>query len=312
MKAHGQQTWQQASNQHMTPRGDPSGWRIPMRIPSNPWGNHMNSQANTQAPGWRPGMQRPTAPSAQSAPSGGGGGGGGFGAPSGPTPEQRRAAGNLGIIAGWNAGSTTDQHGRQLGNFDMSDEQNRALADVQIQQAQRQAAGDRFARNRNMQTMSQGLTSQMGNAMQGSGLFGFMDMLRGRTDLDNNAVWQQLTQNRNQIENSFTEAYNANRLARNDATINAEFALRGIEGDHAAQLNNIHPDLFVRPGSGAASHGSAGFFDQHRVQPNLAQLAGYTMPNNAAQGAANVQGPNQLGGPGTFAALMNQYNQRSR
>jgi len=255
-------------------------------------------------------------PRTQSGGGGGGfaprGGGGGGGASSGPTPEQRRAADNLGHISGWNAGSTTNQHGQQMGNLKMSNEQNRALADVQRHQAARQGTAERFARNRNMQTMAQGLTSQMGNAMQGSGLFGFMDMLRGRTDLDNNAVWQQLTQNYNNIENAFTEAYNANRLAMNDASINAEFALRGIEADHAAQLNNIHPDLFVRPGQGAATHGSAGFFEQHRQPANLAQLAGYIMPNNASQGAANVQAPNQLGAPGSFAALMNQYNQRSR
>ena len=258
-------------------------------------------------------------PGGQNNPGGTGGGGnqgpsggGGAGANAGPTDQQRQAAGNLGTIAGFNADATRTQFGQQMGNFDMSDEQNRALADRERTQASRNISGDRFAQQSRMQSAAQGLIRQGGNAFNSSTTFDFLDMLRHREDLDNAEAWNTLRQSWESIEDRFTEAYNANRLARNDLAANAEFALRGIEADTAAQRNNIHPDLFVAPGSGAAGFGASGFFDENRVAANLAQLSGYITPDNAQQGAFAQQGANQLGGGGHFAALMNQYNQRRR
>ena len=47
------------------------------------------------------------------------------------TDRERQAADHLGTIAGYNAQSTHNQLKQQLGNYDLADQQNRSLADVQ-------------------------------------------------------------------------------------------------------------------------------------------------------------------------------------
>lgn len=226
------------------------------------------------------------------------------------TEAQRKAAGNLGSLAGFNADSTKNQLGQQLANYDMSDVQNRSLADVQLDQNSRKAAGDRFGANKKLQTATHGVLGAAGNALQGSSLFELLNMLNTRTDLDNNEVWSTLTQNQNAVNNAYQEAFNANRLSRNDAASNAEFGLRGIEADTASQLNNINPDLFVAPGSGASSVGATGTYDKTKQPAAQAQLSGYIMPDAGKPGATKVQGANQQHGGSYFDQLMNQYNQR--
>src|SRR5574344_104803 len=133
------------------------------------------------------------------------------------TDRERQAADHLGTIAGYNAQSPHNQLKQQLGNYDLADQQNRSLADVQRDQNSRKAASERFGQNKKLQSSTQGLLGAAGNALNGTGLYRVLDMLATRTDLDNNEVWNALAQNQNTVENAYNESMNQNVLARNDA-----------------------------------------------------------------------------------------------
>lgn len=201
------------------------------------------------------------------------------GSRSGPSSAQRKAAANLGSIAGFNATTAKRQYDETIRNYDISDEQNRELARVQKVQNSRKGASDRFGQAKKMQASVSSMRNAAGNALQGSGTYGIIDMLRGRTDIDNNEVWNTLHQNQNAVQNALDEALNANVLARNDARAATAASLRGIEADTAAQLNNIDPSLYVAPGTGGASFGSDYYnTDSGRTPANEATMAGYFMP----------------------------------
>ncbi len=211
--------------------------------------------------------------------SSGGGYGGSSGGSSGPSASDKKAAANLGKIAGFNAQTAKDQLADSLRGFDMSDKQNRSLAGVQKVQNSRKGASDRFAQAKKMQASVASMRNAAGNALQGSGTYGIIDMIRGRTDLDNNEVWSILHQNQNAVQNALDESLNANVLARNDARAATAASLRGIEADTAAQLNNIDPSLFVAPGTGTASFGSGAVGANTADTPaNRATMSGYFMP----------------------------------
>lgn len=227
------------------------------------------------------------------------------------TDRERTAASHLGGIAGYNAQTTKNQLAQQLGNYDLADTQNRKLADVQRSQNSRKSANERFGQNKKLQTSTQGLLGAAGNALNGSSLYGLLDMLATRTDLDNAEVWSTLAQNQNAVENAYNESLNQNVLARNDAAINAEQGLRGIQSDTSAQLNNINPNLYEAPGEGATSVGADGTYEANKRAANMAQLAGYIMPDDAMTAARKKQGANTVTNGGYFGRLLNSYNGRN-
>lgn len=228
------------------------------------------------------------------------------------TDRERSAADHLGSIAGFNAQSTKNQLMQQLGNYDTADKQNRQLADVQLDQNSRKSAQERFGQNKKLQSSVHSVLGAAGNAMNGSSLYELLNMIATRTDLDNAETWGALAQNQNTVENAYNESMNQNVLARNDAAINAEFGLRGIEADTAAQLNNINPSLFVEPGDGDTSVGATGTADANKKPANMAQLSGYIMPDDALTQARKVQKPNSMAGTSYYDKLINGYNERSR
>ena len=195
------------------------------------------------------------------------------------TDEQRQAANNLTTIANYNAQSTKNQLAQQLENYDLADKQNRALADTEKNQSSKSAASDRFAQNKKLQNATRGLLGTVGSGLYGSTLYNIMDMLRNRQDLDSQATLNTLQQNWDTAENAYNESANANVLSRNDAATNAEYALRGIQSDTAAQLNNINPDLFVAPGEGDTNVGADGTAADNKHEANLARMSGYIMPS---------------------------------
>ena len=195
------------------------------------------------------------------------------------TDEQRQAANNLTTIANYNAQSTKNQLAQQLENYDLADKQNRALADTEKHQSSKSAAADRFAQNKKLQNATRGLLGTVGSGLYGSTLYNIMDMLRNRQDLDSQATLNTLQQNWDTAENAYNESANANVLSRNDAATNAEYALRGIQSDTAAQLNNINPDLFVAPGEGDTNVGADGTAADNKHEANLARMSGYIMPS---------------------------------
>lgn len=195
------------------------------------------------------------------------------------TDEQRQAANNLTTIANYNAQSTKNQLAQQLENYDLADKQNRALADTEKDQSSKSAAADRFAQNKKLQNATRGLLGTVGSGLYGSTLYNIMDMLRNRQDLDSQTTLNTLQQNWDTAENAYNESANANVLSRNDAATNAEYALRGIQSDTAAQLNNINPDLFVTPGEGDTNVGADGTAANNKHEANLARMSGYIMPS---------------------------------
>ena len=221
----------------------------------------------------------------------------------GPSSAQRKAAANLGSIAGYNAITSKRQYDEAMRNYDMSDQQNRRLADVQYDQNSGKTSAERFAAEKRLQASTGGMLSAAGNAMQGSGTRNLIDMLQGRTDLDSGEALSTLTQNQNAVRNALDEALNANAIARNDTRASTAAALRGIEADMAAQLNNIDPELFALPGSGAAGFGSDYYNRASGRHPaHVAQRAGYYMPPMRGARTANARTGNTY-----FDTLLGSY-----
>ena len=141
------------------------------------------------------------------------------------------------------------------------------------------AGAVRLALNMLVQNATRGLLGTVGSGLYGSTLYNIMDMLRNRQDLDSQATLNTLQQNWATAENAYHESANANVLSRNDAATNAEYALRGIQSDTAAQLNNINPDLFVAPGDGDTNVGADGTAADNKHEANLARMSWYIMPS---------------------------------
>lgn len=202
------------------------------------------------------GPKAPTVPRTTTRRSTGGRSGGG----SSPkvTTSQRRAAKNLGAVAGYNADSTRQQLGRTLDTFAVSDQQNEAQAKTQHTQNSRNSAGERFAQLKKLQSSASAVSGAMGNAANGSGRRVLGEMLRSRNDMDSADSTRTLRSNQEAVSNALTEARNANTLAARNAASDAEYGLRGIESDTASQLNNIDPSLFVKPGTKSANLKSKG------------------------------------------------------
>jgi hypothetical protein len=230
----------------------------------------------------------------------GGSGGGG-------SSKNKKAAGQLLEIGQYNAGSVTGQLDKALGDYDLADRQNQGLADVQFEANSKQSAADRFAQAKKLQSSTRGILGAAGNALQGSQLGSLAGMIRDRTDLDTGEVLGTLTQNQNSVRNTLNESRNANTLARRDLMTNAEFALRGLEADTAAQLATLDPKLYKKPGSGVNLGSAAAGARRNTVAENKAMKSGYFLPDATPQ--AQPVGL-EMQGNSYFDKLLNAYNQR--
>lgn len=228
------------------------------------------------------------------------------------TDRERLAADRQKEIAKFNADAVKNQLSRQIANYDLANQQNRKLADVQLKQNSQKSEADRFEAQRNLQNAALGLLGSMGNtALNSSTTKNFMTMLEDRNDADNQTYWNQLQTNNNTVNNAYNESYNQNQVAKNDAAANAEKALRDIESDLSANLSNINPNLYVKPGVDDARMYSDWTYNENKVNPNLATLSGYIMPQNATtQDTRKVSGRNQLQGNDYFSRLVNNNNRR--
>lgn len=226
------------------------------------------------------------------------------------TERERLAAARQKEIAARNAEGVKNQLRRQLANYDLADQQNAALRDVQLKQNERKAEADRFEAQRNLRNAALGLFGSMGNtAMNSSTLGNTMSMLRDRNDADNSVYWQQLMENRDTVLNAYDESVNQNQIAKNDAVINAEKALRDIEDDLSANLSNINPNLYEAPASASDIRFNATeLYNDNKVNPNIAKLAGYIMPENAEQTIRPQR--NRVQRNDYFGNLMNRFNRR--
>lgn len=241
------------------------------------------------------------------------------------TKRERKASQNQTAITKQNVRDVQNQLKRQLANYDFADQQNRALANTQLKQNSRKTSEDRFEAQRDLQASALGLLGSMGSAMNGSTTGNLMSMLNSRNDKDNNTYWSQHQVNQDQVENSYNDSVNQNRVARRDAMQSAEKAIRDIEGDWRANMNNINPNLF--PGGkgavgGDKALGSQTAWDANKAKKNNATISGYVIPDN--RGVANVptggsnpsqsmnvgETRNRLLGNDYFSQMMNRFNGR--
>ena len=235
------------------------------------------------------------------------------------TDRERTAAEHQTAISKQNVKDIKNQLARQLANYDFADAQNRALADAQLIQNSRKTSADRFEAQRDLQASALGLLGSMGSAMNGSATGNLLRMLESRNDKDNNTYWAQHQANQDSVENAYQDSINQNRVARRDAMQSAEKAIRDVEGDWRANMNNINPNLFPG-GSGAVGGdktlGSNTAWMPDKVKQNNAQVSGYVLPDNrgvrpARSYSMNTGGTrNRLGGNDYFSQMMNRFNGR--
>ncbi len=225
------------------------------------------------------------------------------------TERERLAAERQKEIARHNAAAVDRQYEQQLANYHQANVQNRKLADVQLKQNSRKNSTDRFEAQRDLQNAALGLMGSIGQGMNGSTTGNLMRMLYDRNDKENSTYWAQHQTNQDQVNNSYEDAYNQNQVAKMDAAINAEKALADIEGDLAANLSNINPNLYAKPGEGDANLGATGFLDRKRpaIEYGNARMSGYLTPDNAGY---KVGPRNRVGGDDYFAKLVNRFNGR--
>lgn len=220
------------------------------------------------------------------------------------TDRERLTAKHQRQLAAANVDSTRRQLAQQLENYDFANRQNRALADVQLQQNSRKTSADRFEAQRDLQNATLGLLGSMGNAMNGSSTGNLMRMLENRNDKENNTYWAQHQVNQDQVENSYNDSLNQNNVAKNEAAANAQKALADIQNDLAANLNNINPSLYIEPGTDGTQY-AAGTYDDNKVAENNARISGYLMPDNRNGAIRNRANNNDY-----FSRLLNGFNGR--
>lgn len=225
------------------------------------------------------------------------------------TDRERKAAENQKAIAQHNVQATKNQLAQQLGNYDFANRQNRRLADVQLKQNSRKTEADRFDAMRNLRNATTGLLGSMNQAMNGSSVGNLLSMLDDRMDKDNMTYWTQHQVNQNAVENAYDEAVNQNNVAKMDAIANAEQAIKGMEADLSANLNNINPNLYEAPGTGSANL-DADYASRQRIGENQAKLSGYLMPDNSRAQARRIQQPNKVQRNDYFGRLLNGFNNR--
>lgn len=223
------------------------------------------------------------------------------------TDRERKAAENQIDLAKKNADDVRNQVSKQLETYDYANRQNRSLADVQLKQNSRKNSADRFEAQRDLQNATLGLLGGMGNAMNGSSTGNLMRMLENRNDKDNNTYWAQHQVNQDTVENSYQDSYNQNQVAKRDAVTSAEKAIRDIESDLSANLNNINPNLYTKPGTGDADLNSGSVWNDNAngLQQANARISGYVMPDNR-----NGAQRNQLRQGDYFSRLVNRFNGR--
>lgn len=241
------------------------------------------------------------------------------------TDREQTAADNQTAISKQNVRDVQNQLKRQLANYDFSDAQNKALRDVQLKQNSRKTSADRFEAQRDLQAATLGLLGSMGTAMNGSSTGNLMSMLRGRNDKENNTYWAQHQVNQDQAENAYQDSLNQNRVARRDAMQSAEKAIKDIENDWRANMNNINPNLFPGANTTVGSDSKLSpntAWDEAKAKQNNATISGYVIPDNRGKGSMVTGGSlpsysmntgatrDRAAGGDYFSRLMNRFNGR--
>lgn len=241
----------------------------------------------------------------------------------GPTDNQKKAAGNLGAIVGYNADTIKDNYGDMMNVYDVADEQNEAARDNNILLARQNASSDWFRQHLKLQRTASALNDRSGNAMRGSYLYDYRDLLGTADDNIDAETLDTQRENVNSALMSYFETAAQNVVNRNEAAADVEKGLRELYADYMAQLNNIHPDLATD--IDAANHTlkpsdwlSTDFFDSHRTEAITPDRQGFYRPDQAntsarEQGLTGGNYNTASSAIGSYWDRMNRgYDQRTR
>ena len=243
----------------------------------------------------------------------GGGWGYGGGGSSGPTDNDRKAAGNLGAIVGYNADTLRDKFDQTMDTFDLADEQNKNLKDNNIAVAKASAGSDWFRQINKLQSTVHGLTDRAGNARRGSFLYDLNDLVAHADDDIDSTTLDEMRQNTNSILQSYFEALAQNNVNRQEAAMDTESGLRELFADYVAQVNNIHPDL-AEDMIDAKNHDLNGvdwldtnFFDKHKVEALKPERQGLYRPDQANNQARDEKNLDKEWGYNTASSAVRSY-----
>lgn len=222
---------------------------------------------------------------------GGGYSGGGGGGDSGPSDEDKEAFGNLGAITGYNAETLRNQYEDQMKVYDIADTMNQRMRDENVRQSRQKAGEDWFQQHLKLQRTASSLNDRSGNAMRGSYLYDYRDLLGTADDLIDAETLDTARSNIGQVLLSYFESKMDDVNNRNQAALNTEQGLRELYADYIAQGNNIHPDL-VASQIDTKNHTLKGsdwlktdWFDDHLVQAATPSKQGMFRPDSANQAA---------------------------
>lgn len=229
---------------------------------------------------------------------GGGGGygsGGGGGVSTGPTEEQKEAAGNLAAITNYNMGTLTGKAENADKAFDVSDEQNKNLQQFQLDNAKKTAGNDWYTQQQKLQGVLSQQRDVMGNSYYGSGMIDLLEDMARADDMSDVQTLNQLRENMDSIDSDYYQSIMATNNSRNELYLDTESDLRQLFSDYVAQLNNISadfvngeeddfPKLIDAKGRKlkVPSWFDADYFDEHFKQAVTPEYRGNIRPDQAA------------------------------
>lgn len=244
----------------------------------------------------------------------GGGGGGGY---TGPTDEQKKAFGNLGAITGENADILKDQYEDQMSIYDIADQMNQSMRDESLRQAKQKAGTDWFRQHLKLQRTASALNDRSGNAMRGSYLYDYRDLLDTADDNIDSETLDTMRENENSILMSYFESKMDDVNNRNQAALATEQGLRELYSDYVAQGNNIHPDLvegLINRGGHSLNDSSwlkTDWFDDHKVEAATPESTDLYRPD-AANHQAREKGLKNSGYNTASSAVASYWDRMNR
>ena len=245
------------------------------------------------------------------------GGGGGGGGSTGPTDEQKKAFGNLGAISGENADTLKDQYEDQMSIYDIADQMNQSMRDESLRQAKQKAGTDWFRQHLKLQRTASALNDRSGNAMRGSYLYDYRDLLDTADDNIDSETLDTMRENENSILMSYFESKMDDVNNRNQAALATEQGLRELYSDYVAQGNNIHPDLvegLINRGGHSLNDSSwlkTDWFDDHKVEAATPESTDLYRPD-AANHQAREKGLKNSGYNTASSAVSSYWDRMNR
>lgn len=164
-----------------------------------------------------------------------------------PTDKEKRAAATQKELTAFDRQSALNQFNQNLANLDFMDQRNRQLTNTRNQSARQQADIDRFNQQRMMMNAFNAARNAAGNALYGSGSELLANQAFDLNDYMNSSHMKTLQGNIDNNEIELQGKQDQNDYERNQLAINAEKVLADLNSSLAANLNNIHEDLYEAP-----------------------------------------------------------------